>query len=93
SWRATNGRPYIRNKAGMQFFDSLNKKCGVFSRWSKTKNVGADSISARSAAHRCTIFFSGAQRREPPHLLFIICEHEVSYNENILKQSPDQTRG
>ena len=24
---------------------------------------------------------------------FIICEHEVSYNENILKQSPDQTRG
>ena len=21
---ATNGRPYIRNKAGMQFFDSLN---------------------------------------------------------------------
>ena len=23
SWRATNGRPYIRNKAGMQFFDSL----------------------------------------------------------------------
>ena len=24
SWRATNGRPYIRNKAGMQFFDSLS---------------------------------------------------------------------
>ena len=24
SWRATNGRPYIRNKAGMQFFDSLH---------------------------------------------------------------------
>ena len=23
SWRATNGRPYTRNKAGMQFFDSL----------------------------------------------------------------------
>ena len=23
SWRATNGRPYTRNKAGMQFFDGL----------------------------------------------------------------------
>ena len=23
SWRATNGRPYTRNKAGMQFFDDL----------------------------------------------------------------------
>ena len=23
SWRATHGRPYIRNKAGMQFIDGL----------------------------------------------------------------------
>ena len=38
----------------------------------ENKIVGADSISARSVAHRCTIFFSGAQRREPPHLLFFI---------------------
>ena len=26
SWRATNGRPYTRNRARMQFFDSLNPK-------------------------------------------------------------------
>ena len=33
SWRATNGRPYIRNKAGMQFFDSLSSpKRGAFLR-------------------------------------------------------------
>ena len=26
SWRATNGRPYTRNKAKIHFFDSLNPK-------------------------------------------------------------------
>ena len=37
------------------------------------KNVGADSISARRAtADGRALFLSGAQRRDPPNLLFII---------------------
>lgn len=44
------------------------------------------NIFWRSAATRTTAFIIF-------YLLFIICEHEVSYNESILKQSPDQTRG
>ena len=28
SWRATNGRPYARNKAGMQFIDGLGFPLG-----------------------------------------------------------------
>ena len=39
SWRATNGRPYTRNKARMQFFDGLDSvscceaRCEYVKKW------------------------------------------------------------
>ena len=49
SWRATNGRPYTRNKAGMPFFDGLRsgqdrslqlsrQRCGGYNKVEGIKN-------------------------------------------------------
>ena len=51
SWRATNGRPYTRNKAGMQFFDGLRSGQDRSLQISRQRCGGYNKVGGNKKSH------------------------------------------
>ena len=51
SWRATNGRPYTRNKAGMQFFDGLRSGQDRSLQLSRQRCGGYNKVGGNKKSH------------------------------------------
>ena len=50
-WRATNGRPYTRNKAGMQFFDGLRSGQDRSLQLSRQRCGGYNKVGGNKKSH------------------------------------------
>ena len=51
SWRATNGRPYTRNKAGKQFFDGLRSGQDRSLQLSRQRCGGYNKVGGNKKSH------------------------------------------
>ena len=51
SWRATNGRPYTRNKAGIQFFDGLRSGQDRSLQLSRQRCGGYNKVGGNKKSH------------------------------------------
>ena len=50
-WRATNGRPYTRNKAGMQFFDGLRSGQDRSLQLTRQRCGGYNKVGGNKKSH------------------------------------------